>query len=67
MPLYEYTCPKGHTFEELVRGNAENVDQTNCPNCGAKATRQTSIPRGFDLKGSGFFKPGATSFKGNKD
>jgi putative FmdB family regulatory protein len=41
MPLYEYKCLDGHTFEKIEELHAAII---NCPDCGELANRQLSVP-----------------------
>ncbi|MFQ5849840.1 MAG: FmdB family zinc ribbon protein [Candidatus Binatia bacterium] len=42
MPLYEYQCAKGHSFEVVQGVNEKSV--TRCSVCSAKARRVISQP-----------------------
>lgn len=44
MPLYEFRCTDGTTFE-AAHSMAEVPDSVNCPDCGAPARRRISPPR----------------------
>ena len=52
MPIYEYRCKKGHTFEV----NQRMVDDalTECTTCGASVQR-VFHPVAVHFKGSGFY------------
>jgi putative FmdB family regulatory protein len=52
MPLYEYRCENGHTFEVIQRMSDEPV--TACPECGA-AVQRVFHPVAVHFKGSGFY------------
>ncbi len=52
MPVYEYRCTKGHTYEK-TEGFSAPVTQ-KCTQCGARARRQISMPAVI-FKGSGFY------------
>ena len=52
MPLYEYRCEKGHTFEVMQRMSDEPV--TECEVCGAPVQR-VFHPVAVHFKGSGFY------------
>ncbi len=52
MPVYEYRCTKGHTYEK-TEGFSAPVTQ-KCTQCGARARRQISMPSVI-FKGSGFY------------
>jgi putative FmdB family regulatory protein len=52
MPIYEYKCEKGHTFERRQSFSDEPIDV--CPECSAKARRVIhAVPVTF--KGSGWY------------
>jgi len=53
LPIYEYRCPKGHTFELFQRMSDEPV--AACPECGESASRVLSGGAGFLFKGEGFY------------
>lgn len=52
MPVYEYRCSHGHTYEKTEGFDAPT--RHDCPNCGAPARRQISVPA-IIFKGSGFY------------
>jgi putative FmdB family regulatory protein len=52
MPIYEYECEAGHTFEVLKR--IGQMDISPCKYCSGKAHRILS-PANFVLKGPGFY------------
>jgi putative FmdB family regulatory protein len=52
MPIYEYRCEKGHTFEVLQRMVDDALD--TCEVCGAPAVRVLHAPA-VHFKGSGFY------------
>jgi putative FmdB family regulatory protein len=52
MPIYEYRCDKGHTFEVLQRMSDDPV--TKCEVCGAPVQR-VFHPVAVHFKGSGFY------------
>ena len=52
MPVYEYRCTKGHTYEK-TEGFSAPVSQ-KCAQCSARARRQISMPAVI-FKGSGFY------------
>ena len=70
MPIYEYRCEKGHTFEVPQRMSDEPVQK--CEICGAPVHR-VFHPVAVHFKGSGFYstdyagkgkeKPGASDSK----
>jgi putative FmdB family regulatory protein len=52
MPIYEYRCDRGHTFETLQRMTDEPL--STCEKCDAPATRVLHAPA-VHFKGSGFY------------
>jgi putative FmdB family regulatory protein len=52
MPIYEYRCAKGHTFEEMQRMTDDPL--TECTVCGAPVQR-VFHPVAVHFKGSGFY------------
>ncbi|MGH2867886.1 MAG: FmdB family zinc ribbon protein [Solirubrobacteraceae bacterium] len=52
MPIYEYRCKKGHTFE--VRANFTDGPETVCEVCG-KPVERVFHPIAVHFKGSGFY------------
>ena len=52
MPVYEYRCDKGHTFEVLQKMTDDPV--TSCETCGAPVQR-VFHPVAVHFKGSGFY------------
>jgi putative FmdB family regulatory protein len=52
MPIYEYRCEKGHTFETIQRMADEPL--TTCETCSAPAVRVLHAPA-VHFKGSGFY------------
>lgn len=52
MPIYEYRCKKGHTFE--VRQSFAEDNMTSCEVCGAPVER-VYHPIAVHFKGSGFY------------
>lgn len=52
MPLYDYECPEGHTFEALGRP----AEPRQCP-CGRLAAPKIGAPA-FTFKGPGFTDKG---------
>jgi putative FmdB family regulatory protein len=52
MPIYEYRCKKGHTFEVLQRFSDEPV--STCEVCGIPVER-VFHPVAVHFKGSGFY------------
>jgi putative FmdB family regulatory protein len=66
MPIYEYRCENGHTFEVMQRMTDDPVSE--CTVCGASVQR-VFHPVAVHFKGSGFYntdygkKAGATDSK----
>jgi putative FmdB family regulatory protein len=52
MPIYEYRCDKGHTFEVMQRMSDPPVEK--CERCGAPVHR-VFHPVAVHFKGSGFY------------
>jgi putative FmdB family regulatory protein len=52
MPIYEYRCEKGHTFEVLQRMSDDPISK--CEICGAPVHRLFH-PVAVHFKGSGFY------------
>jgi putative FmdB family regulatory protein len=52
MPIYEYRCDKGHTFEVMQRMSDPAI--TKCEVCGAPVQR-VFHPVAVHFKGSGFY------------
>jgi putative FmdB family regulatory protein len=53
MPIYEYRCPKGHTFELFQRMGAPPPDA--CEVCGASPLEIVLHPVAVHFKGPGFY------------
>jgi putative FmdB family regulatory protein len=52
MPIYEYRCERGHTFEVMQRMSEDPV--TSCSTCNAPVQR-VFHPVAVHFKGSGFY------------
>lgn len=52
MPVYEYRCSHGHTYDKTEGFDAPT--EHKCLTCGATARRQISVPA-IIFKGSGFY------------
>ena len=66
MPIYEYRCPKGHTFERFQSMTAPAPEK--CDTCGATPLEIVLYPVAVHYKGSGFYstdygKKGAAAAK----
>ena len=71
MPIYEYRCANGHTFEVMQRMSDDPVAE--CEVCGAPVQR-VFHPVAVHFKGSGFYatdygrnRAGASGDSGSKD
>lgn len=53
MPIYEYRCPNGHTFEVFQR--MSDPPATVCETCGAGPVEKVLFPVAVHFKGSGFY------------
>jgi putative FmdB family regulatory protein len=53
VPIYEYRCPNGHTFELFQKMADPPAD--SCPTCGAGPVEKLLFPVAVHFKGSGFY------------
>lgn len=53
MPIYEYRCPNGHTFELFQK--MSDAPAETCPMCGAGPVEKLLFPVAVHFKGSGFY------------
>ena len=53
MPIYEYRCPNGHTFELFQKMSDPPVE--SCTVCGAGPVEKVLFPVAVHFKGSGFY------------
>lgn len=53
MPIYEYRCPDGHTFEVFQRMSDPPVSA--CEVCGKSPVEKLLYPVAVHFKGSGFY------------
>ena len=53
MPIYEYRCPNGHTFEIFQRMADAAIEV--CEECGAGPVEKILFPVAVHFKGSGFY------------
>jgi putative FmdB family regulatory protein len=60
MPIYEYQCEKGHTFEVTQSIHEEPLKNCTKPRCKAGCRRLIS-PVAFHLSGTGWAKDGYSS------
>ena len=69
MPIYEYRCPKGHTFELFQR--IDDPSPSECQICGAAPVQKVLYPAAIHFKGSGFYSTdygrGARKKDGSQD
>jgi putative FmdB family regulatory protein len=67
MPIYEYRCPNGHTFEVFQRMTDPPAEA--CETCGASPVEKVLYPVAVHFKGSGFYSTdyGKGARKSTKD
>ena len=65
VPIYEYRCPNGHTFEVFQR-MADPPSET-CVTCGAGPVEKLLFPVAVHFKGSGFYSTDYGKGKKSKD
>jgi putative FmdB family regulatory protein len=67
MPIYEYRCPNGHTFELFQRFADAPIEA--CQECGAGPVEKILFPVAVHFKGSGFYATdyGRAGQKSGKD
>jgi putative FmdB family regulatory protein len=53
VPIYEYRCPQGHTFEVFQRMSDPPTE--TCEICGAAPVEKVLFPVAVHFKGSGFY------------
>ncbi len=53
MPIYEYRCPEGHTFERFQSMTAPAPEK--CDVCGGSPLELVLYPVAIHYKGSGFY------------
>lgn len=53
MPIYEYRCPNGHTFEMFQK--MSDAPAENCEVCSASPVEKVLFPVAVHYKGSGFY------------
>jgi putative FmdB family regulatory protein len=53
LPIYEYRCPNGHTFELFQR--MSDAPAEACVTCGAGPVEKLLFPVAVHFKGSGFY------------
>ncbi|MGH2996499.1 MAG: FmdB family zinc ribbon protein [Gaiellaceae bacterium] len=65
MPIYEYRCPDGHTFELFQR--MTDAPPAACQICGAAPLSKVLYPAAIHFKGSGFYSTDYGRSKGRRD
>jgi len=67
VPIYEYRCPNGHTFELFQKMSDPPADA--CVTCGAGPVEKLLFPVAVHFKGSGFYSTdyGSRKSKAAKD
>jgi putative FmdB family regulatory protein len=67
VPIYEYRCPNGHTFEMFQRMSDPPAEI--CVTCGAGPVEKLLFPVAVHFKGSGFYSTdyGSRKSKAAKD
>jgi putative FmdB family regulatory protein len=63
VPIYEYRCPNGHTFEMFQRMSDPAAE--TCVTCGAGPVEKLLFPVAVHFKGSGFYSTDYGSRKTN--
>jgi putative FmdB family regulatory protein len=53
VPIYEYRCPQGHSFEVFQRMSDPPPD--GCIECGAGPVEKVLFPVAVHFRGSGFY------------
>jgi putative FmdB family regulatory protein len=53
VPIYEYRCPNGHSFEVFQR--MDDPPPSSCETCGASPMEKVLFPIAVHFKGSGFY------------
>ena len=65
MPIYEYRCPNGHTFELFQKMSDPPAD--TCVVCEAGPVEKLLFPVAVHFKGSGFYSTDYGSRRAKKD
>jgi putative FmdB family regulatory protein len=65
MPIYEYRCPNGHTFELFQR--MTDPPPSECQICGASPLEKVLYPAAIHFKGSGFYTTDYGRGSGRRD
>ena len=65
MPIYEYRCPRGHTFERFQR--MTDASPEACEICGESPVEKVLYPAAIHFKGSGFYSTDYGRGSGRKE
>ena len=65
MPIYEYRCPNGHTFELFQR--MTDPPPSECQICAERSLEKVLYPAAIHFKGSGFYKTDYGRGSGKRD
>jgi putative FmdB family regulatory protein len=65
VPIYEYRCPEGHTFERFQSMTAPAPER--CDICGATPIELVLYPVAIHYKGSGFYSTDYGKSKAKKE
>jgi putative FmdB family regulatory protein len=65
VPIYEYRCPNGHTFEVFQKMSDPPAD--SCVTCGVGPVEKLLFPVAVHFKGSGFYSTDYGSRKAKKE
>jgi putative FmdB family regulatory protein len=65
MPIYEYRCPEGHTFERFQSMTAPSPER--CDVCDASPVEVVLYPVAIHYKGSGFYSTDYGKSKAKKE
>ena len=65
VPIYEYRCPNGHTFELFQKMSDAPAEM--CVTCGEGPVEKLLFPVAVHFKGSGFYSTDYGSRKGNAE
>jgi putative FmdB family regulatory protein len=65
VPIYEYRCPNGHTFELFQKMSDAPAD--SCVTCGAGPVEKLLFPVAVHFKGSGFYSTDYGRGKSRRD
>lgn len=65
MPMYEFHCPEGHTFDGFASISRRNEPKL-CPECGAEAQREEIPVQGSRVDTGGGYQMAVVTKKGEK-